>query len=1014
MPSGAGIAFTLLSLLLAVLLWRSRAGREPLSPAWLRLRSAIPPLLLVACIPSGWVNERFDTLRLYAEGMAVTQLSMQGGRAQPVPTTGCEAYFGAGQNPVFVAGPARGCVDLVVQDPAGADLNGALVRLDHQAGGDATLRLATLTGSDGTLVAAQDGDEGRTYAGAVPLNDGDTLCLNRCETPQARWWTFRDDGRLEPPGGGEARELRTRPGLFGSIQPYGPANRIHRLGAILCDQPDANGNCPNAVLADPARAGEVPRPAQSFLFQQGGFRGHQWFAMLLDPGARIRRADGSVVNPSLAQAEPLAENSSRHVAILAVRGNTLRELRSFTLGHQLIEDPTARRRFTLALDTPELIPIGHCERPLSRLAVAPDQASPEAFAITAFGNRPGSVISSAAAGMPIDRFNLCRGTSFEFRAPLEGSATAGPVQRQIDFRVDRMGIPWLLVILAFAVALVVHASGETYWSIHRLDGQILVLAQYLLVVRALVGIDGVFADPAVDWRTIYGDVGTAMIALPMILISIRRQADLSLTTASALAGFVVVALASLWWWLGPPDLIGQLFALLALGALGLRVAVAFTADRPARPTPAPAPVPAAAPAPVRDGYLERLPSEIEAERDQASPLVGEVGGRPASSAAEETPPAANEEESHSAADAAGPHPNPSTQGGGASERPFLARLVLDRRPDFWLYLLGAIVAVRILLGLLGYRERIFGIALSAVYVPLLLACVGALLAQAEAAPPDRRRRFGLLFLAALGVGVGLVALAINDIGFALVHLPPIAGVALWRMRRWRRRESAAPPTWKDRLPWALPAAGLVAGYLLLWSMIALTPPPSAEAPLEERVAYAVEDRSTDPNWLRLRAVFAPSQIADIGNRAAAVQLDQSLLLGELTGTLLGRGWLYPVDLGTFRFQATHLSDYLSASHIMAPFGRLGAVAFLLVLAAAAGAAVYHRVPAPAPWPHLAGALAIWTLFGAAAYMILANLLLVPFTGRNIYLLAASSGGDLIEGLALLLMARIGIVYRRAG
>ena len=260
----------------------------------------------------------------------------------------------------------------------------------------------------------------------------------------------------------------------------------------------------------------------------------------------------------------------------------------------------------------------------------------------------------------------------------------------------------------------------------------------------------------------------------------------------------------------------------------------------------------------------------------------------------------------------------------------------------------------------------------------------------------------------------MVALAINDIGFALVHLPPIAGVALWRLRRWSRRDGTAQRSWKDKLPWALPAAGLVAGYLLLWSVIAASPPPSAEAPLEDRVAYAVAERSTDSNWLRLRAVFAPSQIERIGNRAAAVQLDQSLLLGELTGTLLGRGWLYPVDLGTFRFQATHLSDYLSASHIMAPFGRLGAIAFLLVLAAAAGAAVYGRVPVPAPWPHLAGALAIWTLFGAAAYMILANLLLVPFTGRNIYLLAASSGGDLIEGLALLLMARIGIVYRRAG
>ncbi|MFN3726688.1 MAG: hypothetical protein ACK4SZ_10320 [Allosphingosinicella sp.] len=992
MPSGAGIAFTLLSLLLAVLLWRSRAGREPLSPAWLRLRSAIPPLLLVACIPSGCVNERFDTLRLYAQGMAVTQLSMQGGRAQPVPTPGCEAYFGAGQNPVFVVGPARGCVDLVVQEPAGADLNGALVRLDHQAGGDATIRLATLTGSGGTLIAAQDGEEGRTYAGAVPLNEGDTICLNRCATPQARWWTFRDDGSLEPAGGGEARELRTRAGLFGSIQPYGPANRIHRLGTILCDQPDSSGNCANPLLADPARPGEVPRPAQSFLFQKGGFGGHQWFAMMLDPGARVRHADGSAVDPSLVQAVPLPENSSRHVAILAVRGNTLRELRSFTLGHQLIEDPTARRRFTLALDTPELIPIGHCARPLSRLAVAPDQASPEAFAITAFGNRPGSVISSAAAGMPIDQFNLCRGTSFDFRAPLDGSATAGPIQRQIDFRVDRMGIPWLLVILAFAVALVVHTSGEAYWSVHRLDGQILVLTQYLLVVRTLVGIDGVFADPAIDWRTIYGDVGTAMVAIPAILISIRRRADLTLTTAAALAAFVAVALASLWWWLGPPDLIGQLFALLALGALGLRIAVAFTADRPARPKPAPTPAPTTAPEPAKEAYLERLPSEVEAERERVEVAV---------------PAPTPEPEPESASE-------PTEQVSPSAERPFLARLVLDRSPDFWLYLLGTIVAVRILLGLLGYRERIFGIALSAVYVPLLLACVGALLAQAEAAPPERRRRFGLIFLAALGVGVGVVALAINDIGFALVHLPPIAGVALWRMRRWRRHERATPPSWKDKLPWTLPAAGLVAGYLLLWGMIALTPPPSAEAPLEERVAYAVEDRSTDPNWLRLRAVFAPSQIAEIGNRAAAIQLDQSLLLGELTGTLLGRGWLYPVDLGSFRFQATHLSDYLSASHIMAPFGRLGAIAFLLVLAAAAGAAVYHRVPAPAPWPQLAGALAIWTLFGAAAYMILANLLLVPFTGRNIYLLAASSGGDLIEGLALLLMARIGIAYRRAG
>jgi hypothetical protein len=301
-----------------------------------------------------------------------------------------------------------------------------------------------------------------------------------------------------------------------------------------------------------------------------------------------------------------------------------------------------------------------------------------------------------------------------------------------------------------------------------------------------------------------------------------------------------------------------------------------------------------------------------------------------------------------------------------------------------------------------------------VYVPLLLVAVAAILAQAEAAQPRQRRRLGLFFLGALALGAGLVALVINDVGFALVHVPPIAGVALWRLRQWRREQAAPEATAADRtsrLVWALPAAGLAGLYFALWAFVLATPPPSADASLEERVAYAVDDRSTDPNWLRLRAVFAPNHIVEIGNRAAAVQLDQSLLLGELTGTLLGRGWLTPVDLGTFRWQATHLSDYLSAAHIMAPFGRLGAIALLLVLAAAAVAAIAGRITAPAPWPNLAGALAIWTLFGAAAYMVLANLLLVPFTGRNIYLLAASSGGDLMEGLGLLLMTRIGLSYR---
>jgi hypothetical protein len=625
-----------------------------------------------------------------------------------------------------------------------------------------------------------------------------------------------------------------------------------------------------------------------------------------------------------------------------------------------------------------MVPIGQCSQPLSRLAVSPDLLSPEAFSLNSFGNRPGSVLASAAAGMPIERFDLCRSTRFAFAAPLdpaEDQAAGAPVRRQIDFSVDRMGIPWLLVLLAGAMALLVHLASERLWEERPLDGILLALLQYLLVVRAIIGIEGVFNDPALDWRLIYSDVGTAMITLPVILVAVRRRSESNLATLISFALFLILSLAALWWWLGTPDLISQFLAGLALAALVIRALT--LGSKNASPRPEEVNQPAAAPA---------------GEADWVAQAVAKL----------KAPPAAGP---------AAPAPQPLPAKGRSSKLNWLRRPILDRPPTFWPILLGVIVGVRIILGLLGYRERVFGIALSAVYVPLLLVAVAAIIAQAEEAGAGRRR-LAFFFLGALAVGAGVVALVINDIGFALVHVPPIAGVALWRLRQWHVAEGSKP----DRLSllaWAAPAAGLVVGYLALWAFVVATPPPSESAPLEDRVAYAVDERSTDPNWLRLRAVFAPGHIAQIGNRAAAIQLDQSVLLDDLTGTLLGRGWLAPVDLGTFRWQATHLSDYLSASHLMAPFGRLGALALLLVLAAAAGAAVTGRVRTPAAWPELAGTLAIWTLFGAAAYMVLANLLLVPFTGRNIYLLAASSGGDLMEGLGLFLMARFGLSYRRS-
>jgi hypothetical protein len=120
------------------------------------------------------------------------------------------------------------------------------------------------------------------------------------------------------------------------------------------------------------------------------------------------------------------------------------------------------------------------------------------------------------------------------------------VRRQIEFSVDRMGIPWLLVMIAFAVAAIVHLASEKVWRERPLDGVLLALLQYLLVVRAIIGIEGVFNDPAVDWQLIYSDVGTALVALPAIMIAARRRDETNLTALLSVGSARPTSSASSW------------------------------------------------------------------------------------------------------------------------------------------------------------------------------------------------------------------------------------------------------------------------------------------------------------------------------------------------------------------------------------------------------------------------------------------------------------------------------------
>lgn len=926
MPSATGIIFALLSLMFAGLLWRTRPGTQPApGRASLWLRTAIPPLLLLLCVPSGCsgrIADRFDALRLNFTGLEVadSERPLVSGVTAP-----CAPYFLRGEAPAIVVGSRHECVDLVVADPRSqSPVEGALVRVDAPPGGEPRLRLATLLNdASATIVSYREGTE-RHYVGAVDISDGYRFCLEDCVGPGASWWVFRSGALISESRPTDVRRLEVRESLLGLRSPYTPEERISRLSDTLCER-DGEGRCVREASVDPTRRSVGVRPALTFLFQQSG----GWRAMLLDPGVRLLDARGQQVRPEWILETPLTHEGDWRVAILAMRANRLAELRSFRISRPAVLHAGATTfPIQLTLDTPEQVAIGRCSRPPLRLSTASTSERAEVVGFHSAGNRPGSFLASAAAGFPLAAWDLCWTTSHSFTAPLSESADL-----KMLFRVDRLGFPWLLVALAAAVALLFHLASEKTWQRDRLDGILFALTLYLLTLRTMIAIEGVFVDPAIDWRLAYSESGMALVALPALLVAIRSPCNTNPSVPLSIILFSGAAYASLWLWLGELDGTGSMLALISLGALALHALFAIRAKR-------------------QPGGAETVARRVFADR------LFEI-------------PAA-----------------------------------------FWGGLLAVIVIVRGLFWLGGYGERVFGVPLSPIYLPLLLICVAALLAEAEAADELRRRQLGAAFLVVLGIAVVALPRWIDDVGFAFVLSPILAGLALWRLRLWVRagnQEGGTPQLFLTRPLWVFPAILLAGAVPLGLLAFHLTPPPAPDANLEARVAASIEPRYLDTDQLRLRAVFAPAQIRDIGNRAAAAQLEQSLQLDGLTDTLFGRGYLAAVDLGGLTYKAVHLSDYVSATHIMAPFGRFGAVALLFILAAAAGAACAGgRLSYPARWRKLAGALAVWTLFGTAAYMILSNLSLAPFTGRNIYLLAATSGGDLVEGFALILIARLGL------
>ncbi len=923
-----GLVFAALSAVLAVLFWLGRAGGSATigGVAGLRARSAIPPLLIAFLFVHGCDQQQYDALRLRLTDIEAHRTIMAGS---------------ASAQTAIVVGSQAAEADLVVPGARGTFLAAALSlgtmdeKADAKAGRssvpgiEAVVDLRTIAAEGDATITSYRRDGGpATFVGSVDLVDGDELCLRDCANAANRF-RFHGSGQISPAGeNARPRSLPTRSQMVGRVRPWGPNERVYRLAEYLCVPGEPTG-CP--ASASSAAGGA----ALSFIYQTGGWFGTGWQVILLDPGAELRRK-GAVIatgSQSIADPEKLAPGQAIHVAFHSLQERRLAERRSISLEYLKVAGPATTGSLRLSLDTPELAMIGGIEAPITKLLPSGASDTTDAVTFSALGTRPES-------GIPATLQTFALPAHAKSRASVEIEARSDPVT--LRFRLDRIGFPWILLIVAATCALVFHVAGEARWLANPLEGQIYHVAQYLLALRALVAISGASLDSALSAAALQAEAALAMVSIPLLVITCSTKPPHRRATLIGLAIFAVAAMLATWRALALPD--RESLALLA-------AAIAVTAWRLLRPAPA----------------------------RQARAIV---------------PP--------------------------------------PMRPWFWLWLVGVMALLRGFLYLLDFKERIFGFPFSVIYLPVLLAAVASLLADAERSAPEARLGWGWRFLLVLAIALGPMVTIVRDTGFALVFLPPIAAFAVWRSTLWRQRLAKSARSLRTkaaRLAWSAPALALVAAYALLWMTVgAWSPPTQAASPerqartsasamtpaedpvaaIERQVAFAADPDNSNMNYLRLRAMAAPAQLQWIGNRASVQQLEQTLMLRELTDDPFGDGYLRPLNLNSFSRYHIHLSDVVSAVHLMAPFGRIGALCFLLALAAAAGAACCGRVGMPASAATMRGALAIWTLFAASAYMVVCNLMLVPFTGRNVYLLASSSGGDLFEGALLLLMARLGL------
>ncbi len=956
---------------------RARDPETPVSTTALALSMMIAPGLLALAL---WgAHGRMDQVRAVLDAMTVDSRAL---------SRGGFSFGGAGQD------------DLQLPNLPGESLAASLGR-------DKTLKVTALPLSgafDGHAAVVSVGLKDRQrFVGAQPFAPGDEVCLEDCE-PGGHWLALSSDGnRLIDAGRTDGQQLPAFPErkiwqTVAGVAYWKAGQRIYPLRDFGRPQDAASATiddpCVMRFLCVRNPASGRGSPARSFLYRQGGpawTGGGQLQIVLLDPGARIKLAgkDGggvSAVEPILSH-RPESPPAEADVSIWEVRyvDSEVNPVDKKAPPSLLVE----RRALHLTADddglsvklvTPKTL-VGNAVdgqvQGVYRLGGRSkgEARPPEDVRDLSFDVLGGATADATTGEVRIDprrapsietaseggRSSLSFGQKFAL-GPQPGAPDGS---RQAWFHVDRLQVSWLMPAAALAWGVALMAVMRRSWASQRVAWLLMANLQLLLAIRWLTGWEGVFLDPSLDWRQTMTSAGLAYVVLPAIFALTHLRRGQARLDAIMLAFMVACTTGAFALALGPPSRFDVALIVAFLVGCGL----ILVGDG--------------------DGAGGRLKS-----------WVGAAWGAPARLAR-------------------------------SVPRSDIIGRFAGRIPA-WGWVLGLGVLARLAVGVGGVKERFTfpeTLAVSAIYLPCVLVGFALLFESAgKSADGPRFWPHGVMFSVALLLAMVVAPWVMSDTGFAILALPiSIWGLGLGAAAAAGERPQPWPPSrwpwrrWAVASPWIAPGALLclllVAALLLapfaspVLSQHDLDKAQSGDKPaidLIERVA------KTDQIALRIFTIVNPSVLENAGTTEAEQLRVWSAYLNDYTAPLWGRGYLRPSRLGPLA--DVHLSDNVGAVHVMSPFGRVGAASFLLALAALA-LSCQRLVPSAAPgrrdWRTTAGLLALWTLFGDAAYMVLANLQLVPFTGRNIYLLAAHSNSDLVEGASLFLMAMVWLWKREA-